>query len=301
MRILLKFQIVRRHYTNVTSSYFDQQSSNTRAMVSIRHVLVSATCILMVTPSESWWFITPKVKDFFEKDVVKFFKEDIPQAINTVKKPLCKGFFGIACPAGLKAAAGAITVGTAGAGAGVVAGAVAGSVACSVAKDELCKRNLGDKTVFLPFSDNFDDFDKDHDGSITLKEFIEAVTSSVKLQDPQDLIEPFEHSDTNGDEILDPDEFAKSDFLFPDENDKRNMNSGGNTGVNQFSDKFADYDKNNDGYITFHEFAEVISPALNLNDPLDLLLPFSTIDKNSDGNLDQAEFVNSDFLFPNKV
>lgn len=53
-----------------------------------------------------------------------------------------QGFFGIACPAGLKAAAGAITVGTAGAGAGVVAGAVAGSVACSVAKDELCKRNV---------------------------------------------------------------------------------------------------------------------------------------------------------------
>lgn len=173
----------------------------------VRYVLISVTCLLLVNRSKS------------------FLWKDIENAWNVIKKPACKVAFGIACPIGVMAAETAIKAKNPGAGVAASVGAAVGTEACSVAKDDLCKRNLDGKTVFVPFPDKFNDYDKDSDGFITFKEFLEAVMSTVNLSDPEDLIQPFSDSDKNGDKQLNQEEFANSDFLFPDENERRIMES----------------------------------------------------------------------------
>lgn len=179
-------------------------------MTFVRYVLISVTFALLVNRSESLLW------------------KDIKNLWNVIKKPVCKVVFGIACPIGVMVAQTAITATNPVAGAAASVYADAGSKACSIVKDNLCIRNLDGKTVIVPFSDKFTDYDKDSDGFITFKEFLEAVMSTVNISDPEDLILPFRDSDTDGDKKLNQEEFANSDFLFPDENERRNMESKNN-------------------------------------------------------------------------
>ena len=58
-----------------------------------------------------------------------------------------------------------------------------------------------DKFELIPFSDNFDNYDLNGDKMIEYQEFRRAVTFSVDLTDPDQLMEPFIFADANGNEI----------------------------------------------------------------------------------------------------
>ena len=57
---------------------------------------------------------------------------------------------------------------------------------------------MDNDTILIPFSDNFDNYDYNGDKMIEYHEFMLAVTSSVGLIHPEELMEPFVFADADG-------------------------------------------------------------------------------------------------------